>query len=956
MRALCVICIVLMSAVSVLAQDLGILSGKVLDEMGEALPGANIVVKGPALDGIRGTTADGQGAYRIERLPLGVYEVTVSFVGYETAVITGVQILAGARVIQDFSLNAESLVGQQIVVSASRRPEKVLDAPASVAVVDADEIRDRHALSVGDYVKSMPGVDHSQTGLAQNNTVIRGFNNIFSGAVLMLVDNRIARVPSLRLNANHFIPITGEDIERIELVLGPGSALYGPNSANGVMHIITRSPFGSEGNMVSVSGGERSVRKASMRHASSFNDKVGIKVSGEYFAGDDWEYVDPVEVQSRGSNPRDYGIERRAGEVRLDYRPTDELTLIGSGGYTSTSSIELTGQGAVQADNWKYSFLQGRLLYQGWFAQVFYNKSDAGDTRLLRSNNPIVDKSSVLVFQLQHNASLGEKQQFTYGADVLRTRPKTEGTIHGANEDNDDINEYGVYLQSETNLSDQVEVVLAGRMDEHNHIEDPVFSPRAALVIKPAPEHTLRFTYNRAFGTPSSLNLFLDLVASPDAYGLGQSFSSALGYSPAIDIRTQGSTTGFTFPRDSGGLPMFRSPFAPVAGLPTDQYFPLHDPLFTNVMWGVARGAVLAELVPKLQLLATGIIAQQLIAAGVPADQAPGQAAAQAALLAAAFPGIVPAALPGLQNAVAMFNAETQGFDAVTSLNTAVTNLKKIEPTITETFEIGYKGIVENKLVLAADFYRTKIKDFVGPLRVETPNVFLDATSLSTVLAGAFAQALQDPANAQLAAAAAALDDPSLGLGGNSNGSSVDELTTIFTSTAARIPFGTMSVEQATDPAAVMLTYRNFGSVTLYGADLAFAYYPNDMWTFTGNFSYVSEDLFPNLDNIGDIALNAPKQKFNLGLSYKFPNTALKVGGKVRYRGEFPMNSGVYVGSVGSYTVVDLNAAYELPLSDDRMKVTFSVEAGNVLDKGYQSFVGVPEIGRLVSGGLTVRF
>jgi iron complex outermembrane receptor protein len=388
--------------------------------------------------------------------------------------------------------------------------------------------------------------------------------------------------------------------------------------------------------------------------------------------------------------------------------------------------------------------------------------------------------------------------------------------------------------------------------------------------------------------------------------------------------------------------------------LPDDQYFPLHDPLFTNVMWGVARGAVLAGLLPQLQLAATGIITQQLIAAGVPADQAQGHAAAQAQLLAEAFPSIVPEALPGLRNAVATFNLETLGFDPVANLNNAVTDLKKIEPIITETFEIGYKGIVENKLVLAADFYRTKIVDFVGPLRVETPNVFLEAASLSTALAGAFTQALQDPANAQLAAAAAALDAPSLG--GNGNGSSVDELTTIFTTTAAQIPFGTMSAEQATDPAAVMLTYRNFGSVTLYGADLSFAYYPNDMWTITGNFSYVSEDLFPNLDNIGDIALNAPKQKFNLGVLCKFPNTALTVGGKVRYRGEFPMSSGVYAGPVDSYTVIDLNAAYKLPLSDDRMEVTFSVEASNVLDQGFRSFVGAPEIGRLVSGGLTVRF
>jgi iron complex outermembrane receptor protein len=240
----------------------------------------------------------------------------------------------------------------------------------------------------------------------------------------------------------------------------------------------------------------------------------------------------------------------------------------------------------------------------------------------------------------------------------------------------------------------------------------------------------------------------------------------------------------------------------------------------------------------------------------------------------------------------------------------------------------------------------------VGPLRIETPNVFLDPTSLSTALATAFAQSLQDPANAQLAAAVAALDAPTLG--GNGNGSAVDELTTTFTANAAKIPYGTITAEQASDPVAVMLTYRNFGRVTIYGADLAFAYYPDDAWTITGNFSYVSEDLFPNLDNIGDIALNAPTQKFSIGLQYKMPNTGLTLGGNARYRGEFPMSSGVYVGSVDSYTVVDLNATYAVPL--DQARLTFNVDASNILDQKYRSFVGAPKIGRLVSAGLAIRF
>ena len=952
MRALYVCFLVLWSTCSVIAQDMGSLTGNVKDETGEALFAANVTVKGPAIEGVRGAITNEQGVYRIDRLPSGTYEITISYIGYETLVATGIEIRAGESTTRDFKLTAVALIGQQVVVSASRKQEKALDAPASIATIDAAEIRDRAVLSPTEHVKALPGVDFSKTGISQSNMVVRGFNNVFSGTLLTLVDNRIARIPSLRLNAFDFIPITGDDIDRIEVVLGPGSALYGPNSANGVMHIITRSPFGSEGNTISISGGERSVRKISLRHASSLNNKIGIKISGVHSSAYDWEYIDPLEVQSRGENPRDYNSKKTMGELRLDFRPTDDLTIIGSTGYTKASGIELTGLGAGQSKDWTYNFYQGRLLYRGWFAQVFYNTSNAGGTRLLIPDDPIVDNSHLMVLQLQHNASLGEKQHFAYGADVLLTRPVTGGTINGRHEDNDNTDEYGFYLQSETSLSDQIDLVLAGRIDQHSHIDDPFFSPRAALVIKPAQNNTLRLTYNRAFSTPSTSSLFLDRVGVPDVFGLG-ALEPVFGFSPAIDVRAQGTAgTGFTFPQGDNGLPMFRTPFAPIAGLPKDHYFAMHDPQGTNLMWGVARGIILNTFLAQLEPLATGLFMGQL---GLPQDQA----AVVASQLVRDFPGVIPEQLLGLQNTIGMLNTATQGFDPVPDLANAVPDITKIGSTITETFEIGYKGIVKNKLILAADIYQTRIKNFVSALRVVTPSVFLSPGPLAQALENAITENLQDPANASLAIAIGLLDqfnEPALGLVGNGNGTGVDELTQLFVSNAAGIPFGTMSAEQASDPTAVMVGYRNFGRITLYGADLSFAYYPNEMWTFTGNYSYVSDDFFPNLDDIDDIALNAPKHKFNIGVDCQLPNTPLTISGKLSYRDGFPMLSGVYIGDVDAYTVLDLNAAYQLPLSNDQFKITWNVEASNVLNQEYRSFIGAPLIGRLVLTGLNIRF
>ncbi|MCY3868096.1 MAG: TonB-dependent receptor, partial [Gemmatimonadetes bacterium] len=815
MRVLYILAFVLWNAYSVIAQDFGNLTGKVKTEDGVILFGANIIVKGPAIEGVRRAITNDQGVYRIDRLPPGIYEITISYIGYETVVVSNIEIRAGESITRDFTLTAVDLIGQQVVVSASRKQEKALDAPASISIVDASEIRNREVLTMSEYVKTLPGVDYAQTGISQGSMVVRGFNSVFSGTLLTLVDNRIARIPSLRLNAYDLIPLTSDDIERIEIVLGPGSALYGPNSANGVMHIITRSPFGSEGNTISISGGQRSVRKLSLRHASSLNNKIGIKVSGGYVATHDWEYVDPLEVEARGFNPRDYSTERTNGEFRLDFRPTDELTLIGSVGYSKMSGLQQTDLGAGQAKDWTYNFYQGRLLYRGWFAQVFYNTSDAGDTELITAGDPIVDNSYLMVLQLQHNASLGQKQHLAYGADVLLTRPKTQGTVHGMHEGIDDIDEYGIYLQSETNLSDQIDLILAGRIDKHSHIEDPFFSPRAALVIKPNSLNTLRLTYNRAFSTPSTPDLFVDRVGVPDVFMLGTNFSPVLGFSPEIDLRAQGNAgTGFTFRRDDNGLPMFRTPFAPIAGLPKDHYFSLHDPQATNLMWSAARGVILDGLLAELEPLAIELLADGL-------GLSPDQATAMIEQLVGIFPGVIPEQLPGLQNTAAILNTETQGFDPIPDLANAVTDISKIGSTTTETFELGYKGIVKNKLILAADVYQTRIKNFVSPLRIETPNVFLAPGPLNEALTDAITENLKDPANASLALVLIFLDhlnEPEFGLVGNGNGTGIDELTQLFVSNAALIPFGTIAPEQAADPTAVIVTPRNFGRITLYGA------------------------------------------------------------------------------------------------------------------------------------------
>jgi len=323
------------------------------------------------------------------------------------------------------------------------------------------------------------------------------------------------------------------------------------------------------------------------------------------------------------------------------------------------------------------------------------------------------------------------------------------------------------------------------------------------------------------------------------------------------------------------------------------------------------------------------------------------------------LPNLVPEQLAGLRNALLTLNTEkvTAGDPAPFDLTKGqdAFDVPLTRPTITSTYEFGYKGIIGKKLVVAADFYRTKTEDFVGPLQVSTPNVFLDPQALGAALGPEIGARFADPDNADIAAAVAVLDGIDLPgvVVGNGNGSAVDELTTLFAAGAASIPFGTVTPEQAFDPTAVSLTYRNFGEVTINGIDLSLAYFPNEQLSLTGNYSYVDNTLFKNVDGIADVALNAPGNKAKLGGSYAFRDLPLALGAQFRYVGSFRQDSGVYAGEVDSYAALDLNLGYQLPLEHD---LRLGVKVSNVLDNKYRTFVGAPEIGRLLFAQLSTSF
>ncbi len=928
----------------------GSLTGKVTDKSdGSALFKATVTVKSddPSFDPT-GNAADENGEYTIKNIPTGEYTVIVSSIGFTTRTISGVNINESGSSNLNVALEPTFINLDAISVTASRRPEKINEAPAAVSVVSSEEIETRAALTPTEHVKGLPAVDVASTGLNQSTAVVRGFNNIFSGAMLVLEDNRIARVPSLRFNAYNFIPAINEDIERIEMVSGPGSALYGPNAASGVMHMITKSPFASQGTTITVGGGERNLFLGALRHAGVVGQHVGYKITGQYYQGDDWKSYEPSEPDTiilfrpTGTGPqtvgeyfpneRNYDIEKISSEGRVDFLLTDDMTLILNGGLTRANSLELTGLGAGRAIDWMYYFGQMRYTYKDLFIQTYVNGSDAGDTYLYPTGQLIIDKSKLWVGQIQHRYSPRAGLAFTYGFDALLTRPNTEYTINGSNEEDDNIDELGAYVQTDMQVTDQLKLVGAARVDHHNKLDNMVFSPRAAAVYQPEKNHTFRLTYNRAFSTPDNNSFYLDILQTNDLGGMGDKFSAAFGgYRPEIDIRVQGvPESGFHWKYSDDGDIMFRSPFAPpltLGMMSTEDFIEFNDPLFTGLMWQAGRGAVIAGF------------EQQLAASQLPQDTIDTKLASLNA--------ITPGSVNGVQNSLMTINPD-KGIAEPSTLDD-IADIGRLEPTITQTIELGYNGLIADKFKFSIDVYRTEKNNFIGPLTVETPNVFLDPATLQLYLGGEFATNL---ANNPADAAELFFLDTLTAIGGNGNGTIVDELTTMFTQGAASIPFGTVTPEEALDPTAVLVTYRNFGDISFYGADLSLAYRLNHFWSFGGSYSYISKNFFEKSDDqVHDIYLNAPKHKFALHAQYRNAKLGLDANTRLRFVDGFKMMSPFYGDEVKTYEVVDLNVGLEFFYG-----TYLALTVQNLLDDKHIEFVGGPEIGRLAIMRLTKSF
>ena len=524
----------------------GVVRGVVRDaDTREPLAGANILVAGTT----NGTASDADGAYRLEA-PAGQQTITVSFVGYADFSQT-ITVRAGAETELNLMLSAEGLLGQEIVVSASRKAEKLTNAPATISVINARAITEFPSFNVAELLGRQRGVDYVRSGVLGIGINARGFNSAFNPKNLQINDARLSSLVATGLPLGALSTTVKEDVERIEVILGPSSALYGPNAHNGLLNTITKDPRTSQGTTAALGVGNQNVLSARLRHAMKVSDKLAFKVSGEYTKGTEFEYTDTVYSGALKFPEYDLNLDFNSlrGEAGVYYALSDNTDLILAGGASNSNNIGNTNAGRNQIRDWRVSWLQLRLVSPRFFAQVYntWSKTDStyamnrrtlnywsfknagfsqseserrsfsefwfplSSTTGLALNRGALfqDRSKRLNAEAQYNNKIGGIS-YIVGVQYQNDRANSNGTYlldknaQGVVEDIV-IGQIGGYLQLESQFSNHFRAVVAARADNHD-VYGFNFIPKAALIYF-NDKGSFRVTYGQGIAAPTILNL-----------------------------------------------------------------------------------------------------------------------------------------------------------------------------------------------------------------------------------------------------------------------------------------------------------------------------------------------------------------------------------------------------------------------------------------------------------------
>ncbi|MEE8278104.1 MAG: TonB-dependent receptor, partial [Thermoanaerobaculia bacterium] len=532
-----ILCVLLISCFAVAStapaqEGQGRIEGRVTRESGEGMGAVAVVV-----DQIGAATlTDARGNYRFSNVPVGTYSLSFTL-GDHVATRSDVVVAAGSSQQVDVTVDWQVSFAETItVVSASRRAERIVEAPAAVTLVTAEEI-ERQA-SHGQLPKLLeftPGAEVTQSGVYDYNLNTRGFNSSLTRRVATLIDGRDPSVPFLGAQEWAGIGFPLDDLASLELVRGPSAALYGANASSGVLNMITRAPRDSQEGLLRLTAGELSTVNADFRWAGELGSDWYVKLLGGARTSGDFtisrrgaaEYSRPCQFtgdtqclpqESVRLDPED-DDEIFFGSLRLDKHFSNGSVFTIEGGQTEIEGPTFqTGIGRVQLVDVERPWARANFNTVHWNVLGYFTKRDAAKQTALASGGNIVLDTERVTLEVQTNWDLGAKARIVVGGSFTDEDIDSADAATGRQTllfEPIENEKEALFAQLDWNAGSNVRIVLAGRLDESD-LHDSQFSPKAAIVYSINPNNTLRFTYNEAFQVANYSEFFLQVdVAAP---------------------------------------------------------------------------------------------------------------------------------------------------------------------------------------------------------------------------------------------------------------------------------------------------------------------------------------------------------------------------------------------------------------------------------------------------------
>ncbi len=511
----------------------------------------------------------------VRTLSLGLAIVALIAAGAGPARAAGANDVAAAATSENLAdLDIEQLMNVPIS-SVSKRSSKLSASPAAVTVVTNEEIRRMGATSIPEALRLVPGIQVARIDANKWVVTSRGFADIYANKLLVMIDGRSVYTPLFSGVYWDVQDVMLEDVDRIEVIRGPGATLWGANAVNGVINIITKAAKDTQGVLASGGWGNEETGFGGGRFGFALGENVHGRVYGKYFhrdafvtqadhsAFDEWE-------QGRGG----FRLDADAGD--------DEATLQGDlyrgasgtlnrywASETATGLVQFADDAQVRGGNLLTRFTHHFSETSDLKVQLFYDRTER-DQEVLREIRDTFD------VDFQHDFSLADWNHLIWGGNYRWTKDRITSVPTVRFNDPQRVGDFvSGFVQDEISLLDALRLYL-GTKAEYNSYTGFEIQPGARLAWTPTEHHTFWTSVARAVRTPSRADddLVLDAASAP------QDLTATLGF-PAtgiVQIRGQRNFTSEDLLALEGG---WRWTPAPSVSLDSAVFYNFYDDLRT---------------------------------------------------------------------------------------------------------------------------------------------------------------------------------------------------------------------------------------------------------------------------------------------------------------------------------------------------------------------------------------